>query len=55
MKLLKFSFKYEPIWMVVFSFAPGLLTLLIVLLLTQLALNKLAIRNLKFRYVYRNH
>lgn len=32
MKLIQFSFKSEPIWMLVFSFVPGLLGLLVVLL-----------------------
>ena len=39
MKLIQFSFKSEPIWMLVFSFAPpvlGLLVLLLALLLSWL-------------------
>jgi hypothetical protein len=32
MKLIQFSFKSEPIWMLVFSLAPGILGLLILIL-----------------------
>jgi hypothetical protein len=32
MKLIQFSFKREPIWMLVFSLAPAVLGLLILLL-----------------------
>ena len=33
MKIIKFSFKDEPIWMLVFSFAPAVLGLLVFLIL----------------------
>lgn len=33
MKLFRFSFKFEPIWMLVFSLGPGVLVLVIVLFL----------------------
>ena len=33
MKLTKFSFKDEPIWMLVFSFAPAVVGLLLFLIL----------------------
>ena len=32
MKLIRFSFKSEPIWMLVFAVVPGLLGLLVVLI-----------------------
>jgi hypothetical protein len=32
MKLIRFSFKSEPIWMLAFSLVPGLLGLLVLLL-----------------------
>jgi hypothetical protein len=33
MKLINFSFKAEPVWMLVFSFAPAVIVVLVVMLL----------------------